>query len=171
VAAAALALTMVGDGRPVVSQVRVPLISQAPETSPPGAEVDARTQQPSQDGEQRADDEDNLNEEAHQRSQAEQGQVDSGQAQVPASATASASAAAETAPATAGPGAASSLEATEEPDERSPVSVRTPASAPQSGTAPPSSSPATGRPTAAPSGGSRNPPARFPRYNILRYLP
>jgi hypothetical protein len=150
VAAAALALTMVGGGRPVVSQVREPLISQAPETSPPGVEEDARTQQPSQGDEQRGD-EDNQNEEADQRSQAEQGQGDSSQAQVPASATASA---------TPERGAASSLDATEEPDERSSVSVRAPASARQSGTAPPSSSPATGRPTAAPSGGSRNRPAR-----------
>ena len=147
---------MVGDGRPVVSQVREPLISQAPEPSPPGAEEDARTPQSSQGDEQRADDEDNQNEEANQRSQAEQGQGNSSQAQVPASATASASATAETPPATAEPGAASSLEATEEPDERSPVSVRAPASARQSVTVPPSSSPATGRPTAAPSGGSRN---------------
>jgi hypothetical protein len=171
VAAAALTLTMVSDGRPVVSHVRQPLISQAPETSAPGTEEDARTQQPSQGDEQRADDEDNQNEEADQRSQAEQGQGDSSQAQVSASATASASVAAETAPATAEPGAASSLEVTEEPDERSPVSVRAPASAPQSGTAPPSSSPATGGPTAAPSGGSRNPPIHFPRHNILRYSP
>jgi hypothetical protein len=170
-AVAALALTAVDDERPVVSQVRIPLISQAPEISPPGAEVDARTRQPSQGDEQRVDDEDKQNEVADQRSQAEQGQGYSSQVQVPASATASASAATETAPATAEPGAASSLEATAEPDERSPVSVLSPASAPQSGTATPSSSPATGRPTAAPSGGSRNPPARFPRPNILRYSP
>jgi len=169
VVAAALALTMVGDGRPVVvSHVRQPLISQAPEILPPGPEEHARTQQPSRGGEQRADDQDNQNEEADQRSQAEQGQGDSSQAQVPASATASASAAAETAPATAEPGAALSSEATEETNERSPVS---PASAPQSGTAPPASSPATGRPTAAPPGGSRNPPAHFLRHNILRYSP
>jgi cytoskeleton protein RodZ len=178
VAAAALALTMVGDGKPAVSQVRKPLISQAPETSPPDtAEEDARTQQPEPKEEQRADDEDNNNVEADQRSQPEQGQGDSSQAQeVPAgarAASASAVAETETAPATPEPGAASSLEAREEPDERSPVSVGTPASAPasapQSGAAPPSSSPATGGPTrqstatptgAAPSGGSTNPPAQ-----------
>jgi cytoskeleton protein RodZ len=174
VAAAALALTMVGDGKPAISQVRKPLISQAPETSPPDtAQEDARTQQPSQGDEQRADDEDNHNVEADQRSQPEQAQGDSSQAQeVSASAraaSASAVAETETAPATLEPGAASSLEATEEPDEGSPVSVGTPASAPQSGPALASGSPATGGPTrqstatpsgAAPSGGSRNPPAQ-----------
>src|SRR5829696_8726095 len=135
VAAAALALTMVGDGKPAVSQVREPLISQAPETSPPDiAQEDARTQQPSQGDERRADDEDNNNTEADQRSQPQQGQGDTSQAdssqaqEVSASARASASAVAETetAPATPDPGAASSLEAREEPDERSPVSVGTP---------------------------------------------
>jgi len=179
VAAAALALTMVGDGKPAVSQVREPLISQAPETSPPDiAQEDARTQQPSQGDERRADDEDNNNTEADQRSQSEQGQGDTSQAdtsqadssqaqEVSASARASASAVAETetAPATPDPGATSSLEAREEPDERSPVSVgasaSAPASAPQSGAAPPASSPATVQPAAAaPSGGSRNPFAR-----------
>ncbi len=165
VAAAALALTMVGDGRPAVSQVRQPLISQAPEISPSDvAEEDARLQQSSQGDEQRANDEDNQSEETDQRSQPEQGQGDSSQALVPASATASASAAAETAPATPEPGATSSVEATEVPDEPSPVSVRPPASAPPQGTAPPSSSPAAEQPTeeptaATPSGGTRNPPA------------
>jgi hypothetical protein len=165
VAAAALALTMVGDGKPAVSQVRKPLISQAPETSSPDtAEEDARTQQPSQGDEQRADDEDNQSEEADQRSQAEQGQGDSSQSQeVSASAraaSASAAAGTETAPATPEPGAASSVEVREEPDEGSPVTVGTPASAPQSDTAPASSSPATAQPTAGPSGGTRSPPAR-----------
>jgi cytoskeleton protein RodZ len=178
VAAAALALTMVGDGKPAVSQVRKPLISQAPETSPPDiAQEDARPQQPSQGDEQRAGDEDNQSEEADQRSQPQEGQGDTSQAdssqaqEVSASARASASAVAETesAPATPEPGAASSLEAREEPDEGSPLSVGTPATAPQSGPAPASSSLATGGPTrqptatptgAAPSGGSTNPPAQ-----------
>jgi hypothetical protein len=182
VSVAALALTMVGDGKPAVSQVRKPLISQAPETSPPDiAQEDARTQQPSQGDEQRAGDEDNQSEEADQRSQPQQGQGDTSQAdssqaqEVSASARASASAAAETetAPATPEPGAASSLEAREEPDEGSPLSVGTPASAPasapRSGPAPASSSPATGGPTrqstatptgAAPSGGSGRPTSR-----------
>ena len=179
VAAAALALTMVGDGKPAVSEVREPLISQAPETSPPDiAQEDARTQQPEPEEEQRADDEDDQGEEADQRSQPEQGQGDTSQAdssqaqEVSASARASASAAAaetETPPATPEPGAASSLEAREEPDEGRPLSVGTPASAPQSDPAPPSSSPATVQPTgqstsapsgAAPSGGSGRPPAR-----------
>jgi transcriptional regulator with XRE-family HTH domain len=165
VAAAALALTVVGDGRPVVSQVREPLISQEPKTSPPNiTQEDARTQQPSQGDEQRADDEGGKDEEADRRSQAEQAQGDSSQTQVSASATASASAAAEATPATLEPGAASSLEATEEPDERSPIGVGASDSTPQSGTAPASSSPVaaqpTRRPPAAPSGGSRNPPAQ-----------
>jgi hypothetical protein len=166
VAAAALALTMVGDGRAAVSQVRQPLISQAPEISPSDvAEEDARIRQPSQGDEQRANDEDNQSEETDQRSQPEQGQGDSSKAQVLASATASASAVAATAPATPEPGATSSVEATEEPDEQTPFSVRTPASAPQRVTAPPSSSTATGQPTglptaAVPSGGTRNPPTR-----------
>ena len=189
VAAVALALTVAQDGKPAVSQVREPLISQAPETSPSDiAEEDAPPQQPSQGDEQRADDEDNHNEEADQRSQLEQAQGDSSRAQeVSASARASASApaaqagsaseaAAQTAPATPQPGAASSLETAQEPDEGGPVNVRapaSPASAPQSSTAPPSSSPATGgrtggstggpaaAPTGArPTGGSGNPPAR-----------
>ncbi len=174
VAAAALAPTTVGDGRPAVSQVRQPLISQAPEIPPSDvSEEDARTQQPSVGDAQRANGEYSRSEETTQRSQPEQGQGDSSQAQVPASTTASASAvavsasasaAAVSAPATAEPGATSSVEATEVPDEPSPVSVRPPASAPPQGTAPPSSSPAaeqpTGEPTAAtPSGGTRNPPA------------
>src|SRR5215207_3611788 len=121
VAAVALALTVAQAGKPVVSQVREPLISQAPETSPSDiAEEDAPPQQPSQGDEQRADDEDNHNEEADQRSQLEQAQGDSSRAQeVSASARASASApaaqagsaseaAAQTAPATPQPGAASS---------------------------------------------------------------
>ncbi len=175
VAAAALALTMAADGRPAVSQVREPLISQAPETSPPGAEEDARSQQPSQGDEQRANDEDDQDEEADQRSQAEQGQGDSNQAQVPASATAPASAPA----AAAKRYAASSSEATGEPDERSPARARAPTSARQSSTAPPASPPAralapahqsstvppaslpaAGRPLGAPSGGSGGSPAR-----------
>src|SRR5215213_8354347 len=166
---------MAGDGRPVISQVRQPLISQEPGTPPPDtAQEDARLQQPSQGDEQPAGAEDDQGEEADQRSQPQQGQGDTSQAdssqaqEVSASgATASASAVAETetAPATPDPGAASSLEAREEPDERSPVSVGTPASAPasapQSGAAPPASSPATVQPAAAaPSGGSRNPFAR-----------
>jgi cytoskeletal protein RodZ len=168
VAAAALALTVVGDGRPVVSQVREPLISQEPKTSPPNiTQEDARTQQPSQGDEQRADDEGGKDEEADRRSQAEQAQGDSSQTQVSASATASASAAAEAIPATLQPSAASSLEATEEPDERSPIGVGASDSAPQSGTAPASSSRVaaqpTRRPPAAPSGGSRNPPAQDAR--------
>jgi RND superfamily putative drug exporter len=179
VAAAALAPTTVGDGRPAVSQVRQPLIPQAPEISPSDvSEEDARTQHPSVGDAQRANDEDSRSEETTQRSQPEQGQGDSSQAQVPASTTASAStaavsasasaaavtasasAAAVSAPATAEPGATSSVEATEVPDEPNPVSVRPPASAPPQGTAPPSSSPAAEQPTAAaPSGGTRNPPA------------
>jgi cytoskeleton protein RodZ len=165
VVAAALALTVVGDGRPVVSQVREPLISQEPKTSPPNiTQEDARTQQPSQGDEQRADDEGGKDEEADRRSQAEQAQGDSSQTQVSASATASASAAAEATPATLEPGAASSVEARQEPDERSPIGVGASDSAPQSGTAPASSSPVaaqpTRRPPAALSGGSRNPPAQ-----------
>jgi len=167
VAAAALALTVVGDGRPVISQVREPLISQEPKTSPPNiTQEDARTQQPSQGEEQRADDEGGKDEEADRRSQSELAQGDSSQTQeVSASATASASAAAaETAPATAEASVASSVEARQEPDERSPIGVGASDSAPQSGTAPASSSPVaaqpTRRPPAALSGGSRNPPAQ-----------
>jgi hypothetical protein len=187
VAAAALALTMTADGRPAVSQVREPLISQAPETSPPGAEEDARPQQPIEGDEQRANDEDDQDEETDQRSQAGQGQGDSNQARVPASATA------------AKRYAASSSGTTEEPDGRSPARVRAPtparqssmappasparawaptparqsstappasasALAPtlarQSSTAPPASFPAIGRPAGAPSGGPGAPPAR-----------
>jgi hypothetical protein len=122
---------MLGDGRPAVSQVRQPLIYQAPEISPSDvAEEDARTQQLTQGDEQRANHEDNQSEESDQWSQPEQGQGYSSQAEVSASATASSSAVAATAPATPVPGAASSVGATEELDEQSPVSVGTPASAP-----------------------------------------
>jgi cytoskeletal protein RodZ len=55
--AAALALNAAGDGRPAVSQVREPLISQAPETSPPEAGEEARVQKPQQDDEKSAGDE------------------------------------------------------------------------------------------------------------------
>ncbi len=183
VAAAALALTMTPDGRPAVSQVREPLISQAPETSPPGAAEDARPQQPIEGDEQRANDEDDQDEdsqdgEADQRSQAEQGQGDSNQAQqaqVPARAAAPASASS----AAAKRYAASPSWATEGPGRRSPARVRAPtfarhsstappasasalapAPARQSSTAPPVSSPAIGRPAGAPSGGRGAPPAR-----------
>jgi transcriptional regulator with XRE-family HTH domain len=181
VAAAALALTMTDDGRPAVSQVREPLISQAPETSPPGAEEDARPQQPGQGDEQRANgeddqDEDNQDEEADQRSQAEQGQGDSNQAQVSASATASAPpgppARAPTfarqsgmAPPPGPPARAPTLarqSSTVPP--ASPARARAPTLVRQSSTVPPASPPATGRPTGAPtgapSGGSGAPPAR-----------
>ena len=159
-AAAALALTVAEDSRLAVSQVREPLISQAPKTSPPDtAQQDVRPQQPSQGDEQPAGAEDDQGEEADQRPQPEQGQGDSSQAQeVSASgarASASAAAQTETAP------------ATPEPDEGSPVSVGASASAPasapqsgQSGTAPPASTPATAQPAAAPPGGSGNPPAQ-----------
>jgi hypothetical protein len=55
--AATLALNAAGDGRPAVSQVREPLISQAPETSPPEAGEEARVQKPQQDDEKSAGDE------------------------------------------------------------------------------------------------------------------
>ena len=55
--AAALALNAAGDGRPAVSRVREPLISQAPETSPPEAGEEARVQKPQQDDEKSAGDE------------------------------------------------------------------------------------------------------------------
>jgi transcriptional regulator with XRE-family HTH domain len=182
VAAAALALTMTDDGRPAVSQVREPLISQAPETSPPGAEEDARPQQPSQGDEQRANDEDdqdedNQDEEADQRSQAEQGQGDSNQAQVPASATASAPAGpparAPTLARQSGMAPPASPARAQAPTlarqsgmapPASPARARAPTLVRQSSTAPPASPPATGRPTGAPtgapSGGSGAPPAR-----------
>ena len=55
-AVAVIALIMAGDERPsAVSQVREPLISQAPQTSPPDTEENAGAQQPEQD--QRADEE------------------------------------------------------------------------------------------------------------------
>jgi Helix-turn-helix domain len=54
---AALVLNAAGDGRPAVSQVREPLISQAPETSSPEAREEARVQKPQQDDEKSAGDE------------------------------------------------------------------------------------------------------------------
>src|SRR5215208_7136429 len=56
-AAVALAVDAARDGRSAVSQVREPLISQAPETSPPEAGEEARVQKPQQDDEKSAGDE------------------------------------------------------------------------------------------------------------------
>src|SRR5215207_4806237 len=53
-AVVALALTVVGDEQPsAVSQVREPLTSRAPETSPAGAKEHASVQSPQQDDEQK----------------------------------------------------------------------------------------------------------------------
>ena len=157
VAAAALALTAAQDGRQAVSQVREPLISQAPETSPPDiAEENAGTQQREPKEEQRSGDEGGKDEESDQRAQTEQAQGDSGPAQVPASATASASAAAER-------DAASSSATTEKPAERTPVNARATPPVRQDGTTgAPASPPAAGggRAGGPSSSGSGDPPAR-----------
>src|SRR3712207_6775145 len=77
VAAAALALTVAQDGGSAVSQVREPLTSKAPGTSPTdAAEEEARAQQPEPEEQQRAGAEDDQGEEADQRSQPEQGRGD-----------------------------------------------------------------------------------------------
>jgi cytoskeletal protein RodZ len=158
-AVAALALTFAGDGRPsAVSQVREPLISQAPETSPPGIEENA--QQPEREEEQSDEEEprperpagseagNEEDEGGEQASQTGQNREEARPARNSASATAPAAAErdAERAPATA------------EPPRRDPASVRAPAR--QGSTAPPSSPRPTGQPGGAPSGGGGSPSPR-----------
>jgi transcriptional regulator with XRE-family HTH domain len=176
-AAVALALIPAGDGQPAVSQVREPLISQAPpEASPVGSEKVERAPQPQRiDEEQGADD-------GSDRSQLEQpaedegagltaqtGQVYSLPAQDPryATATPSASPTAETAPATAEPDdtstplstepeTASTPPTTETPAQRSATSVPADSSVDQSAPAPPTEASGTRGTGDAPTGGARN---------------
>jgi cytoskeleton protein RodZ len=156
VAAAAFALTGAGDERPsAVPQVREPLISQAPETSPPDVEENAGAQQPEQGEEQRTDDgkegagpgepeAGNEEDGAEQASRTEQDQDDPRPARNSASATASAP---ERDAEKRAPGSA-------EPSRRSPDPTR------QDSTAPRSSPRPSGQPGGAPSGGNSSPPPR-----------
>src|SRR5215210_1551917 len=154
VAAVALALNAAGDRRPAVSQVRDPLISQAPETSPPDAVEEARVQKPQQGAEDEKDaqrerpagpqdKDDEKDKEADQAAQTGQDQSDPSPAQNTASATATASASAER----------DAQKASAEPVRRSPASVRASAPARPVGAAPPSSPRPTGRSGGGASGG------------------
>jgi cytoskeletal protein RodZ len=162
-AVVALALTVAGDRQPAVSQIREPLISKAPETSPPAAEEDASVQRPQQDDEQQdnkqqdAEDKKDKSQPEHPASPAEDEGTDT-KSEDSATATASASPAAETA------SAAAEREdrrdpTTEEPSRRDTASIEAPAR--QDGTAPAPSSPRpTRQPGGAPSGGNSSPPPR-----------
>jgi cytoskeletal protein RodZ len=159
----ALALTVAGDRQPAVSQIREPLISKAPETSPPAAEEDASVQRPQQDDEQQdnkqqdAEDKKDKSQPEHPASPAEDEGTDT-KSENSATATAPASPAAETA------SAAAEREdrrdpTTEEPSRRDTASIEAPAR--QDGTAPAPSSPRpTRQPGGAPSGGNSSPPPR-----------
>jgi transcriptional regulator with XRE-family HTH domain len=173
--AVALALVLAGDRQPAVSQVREPLISQAPpEASPASSEKVEHAPQPQRkDEEQGADD-------GSDRSQldaedegadltAQTGQVDSRPAQDPryATATPSASPTAETAPATAEPfdtstppttepDTASTPPTTETPAQRSATGVPADSSVNQSDRAPPTNARGTRETGNAPTGGARN---------------
>jgi cytoskeletal protein RodZ len=162
-AVVALALTVAGDRQPAVSQIREPLISKAPETSPPAAEEDASVQRPQQDDEQQdnkhqdAEDKKDKSQPEHPASPAEDKGTDT-KSENSATATASVSPAAETA------SAAAEREdrrdpTTEEPSRRDTASIEAPAR--QDGTAPAPSSPRpTRQPGGAPSGGNSSPPPR-----------
>jgi cytoskeletal protein RodZ len=162
-AVVALALTVAGDRQPAVSQIREPLISKAPETSPPAAEEDASVQRPQQDDEQQdnkqqdAEDKKDKSQPEHPASPAEDKGTDT-KSENSATATAPASPAAETA------SAAAEREdrrdpTTEEPSRRDTASIEAPAR--QDGTAPAPSSPRpTRQPGGAPSGGNSSPPPR-----------
>ncbi|HKH75915.1 MAG TPA: hypothetical protein VKA51_03045, partial [Rubrobacteraceae bacterium] len=162
-AVAVLALTLAGDGRPsAVSQVREPLISQAPETSPPDMEENAGTKQPEQEEEQRAAKEDperpagpeaakEEDEKTEQASWTGQDRDDIRPVQNTASATASAA-----------PERDAEERASAEPPRRNSAPARQNSAAPQPSPRPapqPSPRPA-GQPGGAPSGGNSSPPPR-----------
>ena len=176
-AVAVLALTLAGDGRPsAVSQVREPLTSQAPETSPPDIEENAGTKQPEQEEEQRAEKEDperpagteaakEEDEKTEQASWTGQDRDDIRPVQNTASATASAApdrdaeerASAEPPRRNSAPARQSSAAPQPSP---SPAPQPSPSPAPQPSPSPapqPSPSPA-GQPGGAPSGGNSSPP-------------
>jgi hypothetical protein len=189
-AVVALALTVVGDERPsAVSQVREPLTSRAPETSPAGAEEHASVQSPQQDDEQKG-----TNEADKQRSTAdEKGKShsdrsasaaedkaadpmpqNSASAQASASPAATASAASDQEdrrPTTADPsrGNTASIEAPTRQDGTASPSGTSPSGSSPSSPSPsspspsspsPSSPPPTREPGGAPSGGNSSPPPR-----------
>jgi cytoskeletal protein RodZ len=162
-AVAVLALTLAGDGRPsAVSQVREPLISQAPETSPPDMEENAGTKQPEQEEEQRAEKGDperpagpeaakEDDEKTEQASWTGQDRDDIRPVQDTASATASAA-----------PERDAEERASAEPPRRNSAPARQISAAPQPSPRPapqPSPRPA-GQPGGAPSGGNSSPPPR-----------
>lgn len=163
-AVVALALSVAGDKQPAVSQIREPLISQAPETSSPATKEDASVQRPQRDDKQQgADDGKDVSRPEHPAASpaADEGTVT--KSQNSASATASASPAAETASAAAERDDRSDPAAAE-PPRRDTASIRAPVrqdgTASPSGTAPPSSPRPTTQPGGAPSGGNSSPPPR-----------
>jgi helix-turn-helix protein len=179
-AVVALALTVAGDERPsAVSQVREPLTSRAPETSPAGAKEHASVQSPQQDDEQKGTDEADK-----QRSTADE----KGKPHSDRSASAAEDKAADPMPqnsasaqATASPAATASAAsaredrkpATTEPPQRNSASIEAPTrqddtaspsspspSSPSPSSPSPSSPPPTREPGGAPSGGNSSPPPR-----------
>jgi cytoskeletal protein RodZ len=163
VAAAALALNAAGEGRQqAVSQVREPLVSRAPETSPPDAREDASGQRPQQesrqdDGQGGTDekDEDEKDEPKPANSAAEDAEVAEQTPQSSASATASASPAAETASPER-----DARTAAAEPNRRSSAGTRASAPASQVAAAPAASPRPAGQPGGAPQGGGQSAPPR-----------
>jgi cytoskeletal protein RodZ len=153
-AVVALALTVAGDRQPAVSQIREPLTSKAPETTPPVAEEEARVQSPQPDDEQQdnkqqdADDKKDASQADHPDGSAAEDKETEPKSQNTASATASAAAerAVKKEPETA------------EPSRRNTASIEAPAR--QDGTASPSSPRPTRQPGGAPSGGNSSPPPR-----------
>ena len=184
-AVVALALTVVGDERPsAVSQVREPLTSRAPETSPASAKEHASVQSPQQDDEQKGTDEaDKQRNTADEKgkphsnraaSAAEDKAADpmpqnSASAQATASPAATASAASareDRKPATTEPPQrnTASFEAPTRQDDTASPSSPSPSSPSPSSPSPSSPSPSSPSPTrepgGAPSGGNSSPPPR-----------
>ena len=151
VAAVAVALNAAEDSRPAVSQVREPLISQAPETSPPDTGEDAHIQLPPQDEKSTGDEKTQPENPAGSKAKDEEpNKDDSGVARSSASATATASASATaTASASATATASAAAEqnhekATSEPSQRSDSNFQASAPARHTGSAPPSNPRPTG---------------------------
>lgn len=149
-ALAVLALTVAGDERPTaVSQVREPLTSRAPETSPPDAGEEDRARSPEQEKVHRTDEKEEAgsetgngeDERTEQASRTGQDRDDPRPVRKSASATASAA-----------PERDTGRRASAEPPRRD--------SAPQNSPAPQSSPRPAGQPGGAPSGGSGSPPPR-----------
>lgn len=154
-AVAVLALTLAGDGRPsAVSQVREPLTSKAPETSPPDIEANADAKRPEQKETQRvkvvnterpsgSKDAKEENERTEQASWTGQDRADIRPVHNSASATASAAQEQD-----------AEKRASAEPPRRNSAPARQSSAAPQPTPRPP------GQPSGAPSASNSSPPPR-----------